>query len=47
MTRIKLIGKLRLLRIGKAFYETEVTAPSLSFEMSINLLPPTEIGDLI
>jgi len=41
------MGRLRLFLIGKAFSDTEVAVPSLSFEMSMNLLPPTEIGDLI
>jgi hypothetical protein len=47
MTLIRLMGRLRLFLMGKAFYETVVTVPSLSLEISMYLLPPTEIGDLI
>ncbi len=44
---MRFIGKFKLFLIGKAFYATDIATPSLSLEMSTNLFPPTEIGDLI
>ena len=47
MTLIRLMGRFRLFLNEKAFSDTEVAILSFSFEMSMYLLPPTEMGDLI
>lgn len=33
--------------MGKAFSATDVATPSLSLDISMNLLPPTDMGERI